>query len=56
MFLLAVTSPDSLYYYFCNVALLQPVIYEPRTLVSTKVVLRRALYIMHLVAGRTGLC
>ena len=43
MFLLAVTSPGSLYYYFCNVAMLQPVIYELRTLVRTKVVLRRAL-------------
>ena len=38
MFLSAVTSPSSLYYYFCNVALLQPVIHELRTLVSTKVV------------------
>ena len=43
MFLLAVTSPGSLLYYFNNVALLQPGIHELRALINTKVVLRRTL-------------
>ena len=33
MFLKAVTSPGSVYYYFCNVTLLQPGIHELRTLI-----------------------